>query len=160
MNLLVFRHGAASPGTAPGERDADRPLTKTGYEEFEAAAATWARIAPPLDLILTSSLLRACQTAGIVARVCGADVPVRQRDDLRPESDSDAFLVSMPRAGSICIVGHMPFVGDLIGRLAAGSSDAHVPMAPGMGVLLDCVSRCDARIVAALTTAAARATGP
>src|SRR5215472_12476108 len=64
MNVSILRHGTAED-TAPGKTDAERRLTKEGKRELKAVLqlARKSGIAP--DVILTSPLTRALETARV-----------------------------------------------------------------------------------------------
>ncbi|MDE2038957.1 MAG: histidine phosphatase family protein [Elusimicrobia bacterium] len=74
MELLLMRHGPAGDSRrwlARGRADAERPLTETGRRKTRRAAEGLARLLPRLDLIASSPLLRARQTADALARLHG-----------------------------------------------------------------------------------------
>ncbi|HEY5036167.1 MAG TPA: phosphohistidine phosphatase SixA [Chthoniobacterales bacterium] len=66
MKLFFLRHGKADWPDWHGDDD-DRPLTKAGKKEVRAVAQLLVRLKASPDLILTSPLPRARQTAGIAA---------------------------------------------------------------------------------------------
>jgi phosphohistidine phosphatase len=70
MKLYFLRHGRADwPGwQCP---DDDRPLTKAGRQEVRRVARFLVRLKAQPDLILTSPLPRAAQTAAIAAETLG-----------------------------------------------------------------------------------------
>src|SRR5437667_6035385 len=83
MEIYVVRHGIAVPSEA-GIPDRFRPLTSKGRRRFRRTARRFARLGE-LDLILTSPLVRAVQTAEIlVAAVKDAEVAVLE--ELDPKS--------------------------------------------------------------------------
>ena len=73
MLLLVIRHAIAATRTpsASDEEDALRSLTKDGRRKMAAGAKGLRRIVPELDLLAASPLVRAQQTAAIVANEYG-----------------------------------------------------------------------------------------
>ncbi len=70
MKLYFLRHGPADWPDWQG-RDDDRPLTEPGREEVRAVAQLLVRLKAAPDLILTSPLPRAAQTAAITAEHLG-----------------------------------------------------------------------------------------
>ena len=67
MSCYFLRHGiAVEPGAWSGN-DFDRPLTREGATRMEREAKGIAELSLDLDCIVTSPLLRAKQTAEIVA---------------------------------------------------------------------------------------------
>ena len=84
MEIYVVRHGIAVPSEA-GIPDRFRPLTSKGRRRFRRTARRFARLGRELDLILTSPLVRAVQTAEIlVGAVKNAEVAVLE--ELDPKS--------------------------------------------------------------------------
>jgi phosphohistidine phosphatase len=66
VKLLVVRHGPAGDGEAwksEGRDDRLRPLTPDGKKDMRQAAAGLATIIPHVDVLVTSPLVRATQTA-------------------------------------------------------------------------------------------------
>ena len=69
MRIFLLRHGIAAGHSAGGLRtDSERPLTEEGVEELREACDRYALHLPTPDRIVSSPLLRARQTAEIVAR--------------------------------------------------------------------------------------------
>src|ERR1700730_3326149 len=67
MNVLLIRHAPAVRTGTAGLRDHDRPLTRRGRQRFRQAARGLARITERPDILLTSPLVRARDTAEIAA---------------------------------------------------------------------------------------------
>ncbi len=68
MKLYFLRHGLAGERSEWKGNDFDRPLTEDGKTKMAVEAATIAKLNLGLDAILTSPLVRAYQTAEIVAQ--------------------------------------------------------------------------------------------
>src|SRR6266403_3213768 len=66
MQLYVVEHGIAVEG-GEGIPDEWRPLTDRGRRRFQKTARAFGKLGRKLDLILTSPLVRAVQTAEILA---------------------------------------------------------------------------------------------
>src|SRR3981189_1223644 len=88
MEIYLVRHGIAVDGESDGP-DAFRPLTGKGRRRFHKTARAFARLGRKLDLILTSPLVRAVQTAEILA---GETEPeeVAVLAELEPKFDVEA----------------------------------------------------------------------
>jgi phosphohistidine phosphatase len=72
MLLYLVRHGVAfdaDPTQWPDDRD--RPLTPDGEKKFREVAAGLATLAPTVDVVLSSPLVRAWQTAQILQTRAG-----------------------------------------------------------------------------------------
>lgn len=94
MRLYLFRHGIASEPDDPNyPKDDERPLTSRGARRTLKAARGLAMIDVDPDLILTSPLVRARQTAEIVARVLQyPESRIEVTKALRPERSPREFL--------------------------------------------------------------------
>src|SRR5437762_13257084 len=66
MEIYLVRHGIAEEGHEK-LRDGSRPLTDKGRRRFQKTARAFGKLGRRLDLILTSPLVRAVQTAEILA---------------------------------------------------------------------------------------------
>src|SRR4051812_45120636 len=84
MQLLIIRHGIAEDGT--GVDDALRALTEEGKLKMKEAAAGLRDLVETIDVIGASPLLRAQQTAEMIAKAYGA-MPVQKVRGLLPGSD-------------------------------------------------------------------------
>lgn len=72
IHILLLRHGqtdANASGTLQGHLPT--PLNLTGLRQANLLAARLAAMHPPVDLIISSDLPRATQTAGPIASACG-----------------------------------------------------------------------------------------
>ena len=121
MRLYLVRHAEAieRSGTTP---DASRCLTTKGRLAFRKIARRVrnAGIAP--DVIFTSPLLRAVQTAEILAERLRHEGPVVVARELSPGFDLHAFRSLLMNAGSpeeAAFVGHEPDLGLLAAALMA-----------------------------------------
>ena len=80
MKVLLVRHAIAVDRDTPGISDHLRPLTEEGAARFRKTARSLADLLTP-DLLLTSPLLRAKQTAEILSAQWPA-VPVKESEAL------------------------------------------------------------------------------
>jgi phosphohistidine phosphatase len=142
MQLLVIRHGIAEDRdafAATGEDDAQRPLTKRGEGKMKAVAAGLRHVVGTLDTLAASSLVRAQQTAEIVAESYG-DMPVETVKALSPDSEPRALLGWLRQRGAadvVAIVGHEPHLGILVTWLMTGQVASRVTLRKGGACLLD-----------------------
>jgi phosphohistidine phosphatase len=116
MKLFFLRHGVAEPahGTI-GDRD--RALTEEGRHQVQQIAQALRRLNIRPEIILTSPLIRATQTAGIVAPVL--DVRLETIQELQPGctlDDLQRLLRRYPHE-SVMLVGHEPDFSSLAARL-------------------------------------------
>jgi len=142
MELLVIRHGTAEDASASGD-DESRALTKAGKQEMKEVGAGLKRLVESIDVIGASPLLRAQQTAEIVAKEYG-DPPIHKVDALVPGGDptrlSD-WLARHASADVVAIVGHEPLLGTLVTWFMTGAGDSRVAMSKGGSALLEFSSR-------------------
>ncbi|HEX9579309.1 MAG TPA: phosphohistidine phosphatase SixA [Myxococcales bacterium] len=141
IHLYLVRHGAAED--AAGIPDALRTLTAKARRRFRKAARSLARKSGAIDLVLTSPLVRAVQTAEILAG------EVKHRafavlPELAPEHDVAAILKAVSRArkqGSIALVGHEPQIGRLLAQLAQvpAAKAAKLDIRPGAIIRIDVI---------------------
>jgi phosphohistidine phosphatase len=140
MRLLLVRHAiAADATTAPGG-DALRPLTAEGRERFARGARALAELVPDLALVLTSPIVRARQTAEMLAAAYPEPPPVDALDALGPGGDSDAVLRALARleaAPALALVGHEPGISALAGLLLTGQARSLTAFKKGGAALVD-----------------------
>ncbi len=141
MKLLLIRHARAEERAAfaaSGLPDEERPLTRDGIRRMRRACAGLAREVVTLDLIASSPLLRARQTAEIVH----AAYPQARRTELgalspgaHPRAVRD--WLRDQEAGAVALVGHEPDLGLLAAWLLSGDAHPFLPMKKGAACLLD-----------------------
>jgi len=128
-----MRHGKAEdPG--PGKNDADRRLTKKGHEEIVAAGRWMAAQDLRFDLIASSPLFRAQETAAIIAESLGKKQRLVTWKVLVPGGNTDTVCRMIGKQGeirSILLVGHEPLLSALISRIIAGDENAAIAMTKG-----------------------------
>lgn len=130
MLLYLVRHAiAGDPDPTQWPDDRDRPLTAQGEKKFRRAAAGLAELVPTVDVVLSSPLVRAWQTAVILESKAGWPEP-RRLDALEPGTPpQEAVSALQPHAsaGSIALVGHEPSLHELASYLLTGDA-ATVPI--------------------------------
>jgi phosphohistidine phosphatase len=120
MQLYFFRHGEADWKNW-NKPDDERPLTPFGKKEVRAVAKFLDRLKVRPDLIVTSPLPRAAQTAEIAAEVLR--VKLRQ-DDVLAKGFGMAELrtvLKRHRAKTLMLVGHEPDFTEVIRGLTNAS---------------------------------------
>ena len=142
MQLLVIRHGSAEEA-GRGMEDFRRALTVAGKKEMNEVSAGLAELVESVDVIAASPLVRAQQTAEIVAKAYG-NLPVQTLEALSPGSDLDAiagWLREHQSAEVVAVVGHEPDLGTLVTWLMTGAGNSRVAFTKGGAALLDFPSR-------------------
>ena len=141
MHLYLIRHGIAAE---PEEyaTDEERPLTKEGDRKTRKIAQRLYELEIQFDLILTSSLLRAQQTAQILQTV-GLSSQIEESAALAPSGDFGHWLEwykQWQETGNrnLALVGHQPDLGHWAETLLWGrSQDALIVKKAGIiGLLL------------------------
>jgi len=120
MDLYFLRHGEADWPNWKKDDD-ERPLTKRGKKEMHEVGAFLKRVKGRPDLIVTSPLPRAAQTAEIAAK----HLKIKWREDklLRPGFGRDELerLLGKYPAESLMVVGHEPDFSEVISELTGAS---------------------------------------
>lgn len=121
FELYLIRHGVAAERGLAWPDDAKRPLTEEGIGRMKKAAKGLKRLDVRLDVVVSSPLVRARQTAEVVAGVFDEMPPLVFTTALAPGgrySDLLADLQTQVRRTRIALVGHEPDLGRLAARLA------------------------------------------
>jgi phosphohistidine phosphatase len=134
MDLFVLRHGEAGKTIPSGSTDSKRPLTVTGEKEMVIISKALRKMGVRLDVILTSPLKRARQTADIVAKEFKAQNKLRQMRELSPEGDKKALyqnLSSFKEGTSILLVGHSPYLSEMVSEIVSDDSSVRLDLKKG-----------------------------
>ncbi len=114
VRLYLIRHAEA----APGDPDHLRPLTPSGRETARRLGHELA--GEGIELVLSSPLLRARETAELIASGCGA--PAEPDERLSPGAGLDDVRAAVEGRGeSVAVVGHQPDCSEI--ALALTGSD-------------------------------------
>ena len=147
MRLYLVQHGPALPAA----EHPDRPLTDQGRREVEVVAALLARGQPCLARIIHSGKTRARQTAEILADHLKPSQPVEAAAGIDPNDPVEPWIVvANGWTEDRLLVGHQPFLGQLVSRLMLGQECALVDYRPGTVVCLEPTGAGDWRIVGML----------
>lgn len=130
-----MRHGPAE--SASSEGDAARRLSPSGRKRTRQAAHALARILPAPERIYTSPLIRARETAEILAKAFHAAPPLAT-PLLAPGFDRSSLAEELERAGaaSLAVVGHEPDLSSFVGWLIGGEGDAGIKLGKGAACLI------------------------
>ncbi len=112
LDIYIFRHGEAEAKGKSG--DASRRLTGGGKAEVRRVAQGLARLGAEIDVILTSPLVRAEETAAIANDVLKPPGGVRACDALAPGGTNAALfkeLLSVFELGALARVERIHLVG-------------------------------------------------
>ncbi|MGD0724735.1 MAG: phosphohistidine phosphatase SixA [Spirochaetia bacterium] len=125
MEIYFLRHGDAGAAEGWKGSDAERPLSKEGTAGMEKEAAAIARLGPALDAILTSPLVRARQTAVIVAKKLRPAAALVVEERLAPgfgAAQLKRILKERRASRGLLLVGHEPDFSRVISACIGGGS--------------------------------------
>ena len=122
MDIYFLRHGEAAD-TAPDQTDAERPLTKKGRKQARKAGKWFAKEGMTFEVIVSSPLLRACQTAKPVAKKLGVEMTADERLScgMLTVTSLAELIAGLDEPASVLLVGHEPDFSSVIGELIGGN---------------------------------------
>lgn len=119
MRIYFLRHGKANwPNW--DRPDDERPLDKKGQKQMKRVAKALGRYNVTPDVILTSPLPRAAQTAEIAAAALGLNVT--EEPALAPGFDAEKLRMILQKYPNedVMVVGHEPDFSNAIEALTGG----------------------------------------
>lgn len=124
LELYLVRHAVAALRGPDYPDDAERPLTPEGVDRWRRSAAGLREIGVAVDVVLTSPLVRAQETAEILAATLKPKPRLTVAEALAPgRKPAEALALiakyaAAPRGASrLALVGHEPDLGELAARL-------------------------------------------
>lgn len=132
MNLYLLRHASAGTRRANPLVDAKRPLDKEGKKHCLMLGNALVAMDVQFDLVLSSPLKRAVQTASLVGTETGYEQKIQLSDAIAPAATFAAFqrmLEGHLDRENVLVVGHDPNISLFAGRLIA---PADMPKAPAI----------------------------
>ncbi|MFT4177341.1 MAG: histidine phosphatase family protein [Luteolibacter sp.] len=136
MKLILLRHGTAEDFNPGG--DFHRALVEKGHRQAKNAGSFLKRHEQLPDIVLTSPLVRARQTAEDFCQAAGLDAPVIQdwlASGMRAEHAAKE-LSAFGEFASVMIVGHEPDFSELIGWFL-GAATGSIEVKKGALVCLE-----------------------
>lgn len=119
MQLFVIRHAVAHD-PEPGGDDAARELTPAGRDKAIRAFRGLRALAIRFDRVLSSPWKRAIQTARLLAPLNHGELVTTELLTHKPSAD---LLGMINGSGdTIAVVGHEPWLGELVAWLAFGDA--------------------------------------
>ena len=130
MNLYLIRHGEAEQ-TSENKPHELRGLTENGAEIVRTSAEFWKNFILSFDIILSSPLKRAKQTADIIRFVLKIKPEVAEEISLLNGGLTEDLLSIAEAFGmnDIAMVGHQPDIGIHIASMI-GSNDTNFKIPP------------------------------
>jgi len=126
MNLYILRHGLAlNLSEANVSSDSDRPLAPMGRNDIRAMARYLHKQGGGADIILSSPMKRAWQTAEEAARILQPKSGVAVFDPLSNYIAGSALYRAIQEKASqisdLVVVGHQPQLGEMVEHLLGNS---------------------------------------
>jgi len=126
VELYLMRHGEAGKRIPVAARDTVRALTAAGRQEVEEVGEAMAKLGYKFDVVATSPLKRAKETASIVSEALNRKNRVEEWSELSPEGSRSALyrrLTSVRPGSKVLCVGHEPYLTIAMGEIAGRGSD-------------------------------------
>ena len=136
LNLFLLRHGVAVEREEfDYVNDAARPITPKGKKQLRHVAAAIRILELDFDLVLSSPLIRARQTAEIIAEKLEFKRHVSYADELKPGADDKMLVHKIANltkfSGNLLLVGHEPDLSELLALLVTGNQDGGFSLKKG-----------------------------
>lgn len=120
MDLFILRHGEAGQRVSAGRGDFQRSLTTAGQNEVSDIAKSLKELGTKFDVVITSPLKRAHQTAAIVAKTLKIEKKMQDWAELSPEGNRlDLYnkLSQLKQQSSVLVVGHEPYLSKMVSEI-------------------------------------------
>jgi phosphohistidine phosphatase len=149
MIVYFLRHAMAGQSRLNPVQDEKRPLDKEGIEQCRYVGRFLNTMDAHVDLILTSPLKRATQTASIVGNEIAYEQKIETSPALHPSATYESFrqlMLHVKELEAVMVVGHNPNMSQFLSLLVTGGlndraiemkkgSVARVEVGPKRGVL-------------------------
>jgi phosphohistidine phosphatase len=135
MILYFLRHASAGERLQNPRRDEKRALDKEGIEQCGYIGRALAALEAQVDMIVSSPLKRATQTASLVGNEMGYEGKLQLDGGLRPGAtivDFRRLLEKYSGQESLMVVGHNPNLSEFLGTVICESGcEASVDLKKG-----------------------------
>jgi phosphohistidine phosphatase len=125
MILYFLRHASAGESLADLKKDKKRSLDEVGVKQSHNVGRALNALNVQPEMIISSPLTRATQTASLVANELGFEGKIQIEQALAPEasySDFVEMLRKIASAESVIVAGHNPNLSDFLGKTIGGRS--------------------------------------
>lgn len=134
MILYFLRHASAGEGLDDPKKDEARGLDKEGIRQCTYVGKALAALNVTVDVIATSPLKRALQTAALVGNEIGFEGKLNKEDALRPEGSFTQFIDMIEKYRNheaIMIVGHNPSETVFLARTISPGGKTRIDLKKG-----------------------------
>ncbi len=138
-NVILVRHGiAVDLGEKGAACDRDRRLSGVGRDRTRQAASGLKAIGCRPEVLISSPLRRAVETAEIVRAELGNKGNVIWSDALLPDAEPDdaVQVLNETEVSTVMMVGHMPHLSRLVSFLLRGDETLYIPFKKAAACLL------------------------
>jgi phosphohistidine phosphatase len=144
MNLYILRHASAGTRRENPLIDVKRPLDKEGKQQCLLVGGLLNALNVQFDLIASSGLKRALQTASLVGTEVGYDTKIQIAEALAPNASIalfQQFVADLTKYENVLLVGHNPNLPQFLGSLIVSPSRANIRMRKGAIARVDYTRR-------------------
>ena len=135
MKLYLLRHGDAVETGDPKFKDAERPLTPKGIQRTKQLAHALQQMEISFEVVLSSPLTRANETAETVIRGLDFTGKLELTDSLSPFGSMENLVSQLntlrPVPENVLLVGHEPYLSGFISLLCTGGPGLALTMKKG-----------------------------
>ena len=171
MIIYFLRHASAGQHLPNPKKDEKRALDDAGMQQCGEVGRALSALDVQVDMVISSPLKRAAQTAALVGNEIGFEGKIVFDDALRPGAcfaDFRKMVGKYARYEALMVVGHNPNLSEFLGRsVGEGAGEASIPLKKGgvarvetsrnSGELQWCLTP---RVVRSLQAAAAESSRP
>jgi phosphohistidine phosphatase len=141
MIIYFLRHASAGEHLATPKKDEKRALDKEGIEQCGYIGRALSAIDVQVDVIISSPLKRATQTASLVGNEMGYEGKLQIETGLKPGANFADFrrlLEKYAKQESIMVVGHNPNLSQFLGTIISESGcEASIELKKGAVARVD-----------------------
>lgn len=142
MRILIIRHGIAEDRAAfakSAQDDALRPLTKAGRKKMRKASRGLARLVKQVDVVASSPLVRAVQTAELVCEAFDGvrAVQIAALSPRKPPAQLLEWLHAHGPDATVALVGHEPHLSTFCCWLLTGLQESFLTLKKGGAVMVE-----------------------
>jgi len=122
MIIYFVRHASAGEHLSNPKKDEKRPLDAEGIEQCGFVGRALAALNVQPDVIISSPLKRATQTASLIGNEIGYEAKLQLEAAMKPEGSFTDFrrtLEKYSKHEAIMVVGHNPSITDFLAKMIA-----------------------------------------